>query len=308
MIPPPAPRADDQLVTPEGVALALDPAGVGSRSVALLLDAIVQFVALFGLLMLLAIASGFISGWVALTIAFLAVFTVLFGYPVLLETLWRGRTLGKAALGLRVVTVEGAPVRMRHAAIRAALGLVDFLGTGGAAAVVSALATARNQRLGDLVAGTVVVHERRRRAHATSFFAPPEAASAAATVDVAGLDRDDYGLVRSFLLRAPSMSAHARAELATQIADGIAVRLGQPRPPELDAATWLAAVAARVQANAVPTHAQRWEPPSTWAPPTTPPVFAPAVPAPPPAPVPTPEPPPPAPEEPTAPPDWAPLT
>ena len=94
------------------------------------------------------------------SLTFLLTFVVLWGYPTVMETLWRGRTIGKIALGLRVVTVEGAPVRFRHAAIRATLGLVDFLLTSGAGAVVSVLMTHRSQRLGDLVAGTVVLRER----------------------------------------------------------------------------------------------------------------------------------------------------
>ena len=93
-----------------------------------------------------------------------ATFIVLWATRSSCETLWRGRTLGKAALGLRVVTVEGAPVRFRHAAIRATLGLVDFFAhVRRARCSRSLLLTRRSQRLGDLVAGTIVLRERTAR-------------------------------------------------------------------------------------------------------------------------------------------------
>jgi uncharacterized RDD family membrane protein YckC len=101
--------------------------------------------------------------WLGIALVLLLVFALQFGYPVGFETLWRGRTPGKAAMGLRVVTVEGAPVRFRHAATRAAIGLLELTGTAGAIAVIASLSSARGQRLGDLAAGTLVIRERRAR-------------------------------------------------------------------------------------------------------------------------------------------------
>ena len=157
------------VVTPEAVPLDLQPAGLGSRFVALLIDWAVQAMLGFALLLVGIGLSFGEAGGIGIAFFFLLTFLVLFGYPIALETLWRGRTLGKAAMGLRVVTTEGGPVRFRHAAIRAALGLVDFFLTSGAAAVISVLATRNNQRLGDLVAGTLVLRER-------TGLPPPQAA------------------------------------------------------------------------------------------------------------------------------------
>ena len=169
------------VITPEAVPLDLQPAGLGSRFVALLIDWTVQGLLGFALLLLgIGLSAGDLGG-VGIALFFLLTFGVLFGYPIALETLWRGRTLGKAAMGLRVVTTEGGPVRFRHAAIRAALGLVDFMVTSGAAAVISVLATRNNQRLGDLVAGTLVLRER-------TGLPPPRAAEFGVP---AGLDGDE---------------------------------------------------------------------------------------------------------------------
>ena len=103
-----------------------------------------------------------------------SVFAALLVYPVVCETIWNGKTVGKMLVGLRVVTVEGAPVRFRHAAIRSALGIVDFLIGAGSVAIVTALATRQSQRLGDLAAGTIVIRERQAGAYAQPIlFEPP---------------------------------------------------------------------------------------------------------------------------------------
>src|SRR5512132_1702720 len=152
-----------RMVTPEAVALEFRTANVGSRILAYLVDQLV----VFGVIVIAAIALGLLAAgsdsvgaglpeWVAATLVLLLISIWYFGYPIAMETLWHGRTLGKAVLGLRVVTSEGAPVRFRHAAIRAFLGVVDFLLTSGFAAVVAILASRNNQRLGDMVAGTLV--------------------------------------------------------------------------------------------------------------------------------------------------------
>src|SRR5947199_3738492 len=120
--------ADARLVTPEAVMLQFDTAGLGSRFIARALDTLVQLAAVIALGLVASAAESGGAGSTALGIVFLiAVFAIIFLYPVLLETLWRGRTVGKAAVGLRVVTREGAPVRFRHAAIRSAMFIIDGL-------------------------------------------------------------------------------------------------------------------------------------------------------------------------------------
>ena len=127
--------AQNQVVTPEAVPLELETANIGSRGLAVMIDWLIQGATLFALLVGLTALIGATNAHVGVGIAaasfFLLTFIALWGYPTVMETLWRGRTIGKAALGLRVITVEGAPVRFRHAAIRATLGLVDFILTSG---------------------------------------------------------------------------------------------------------------------------------------------------------------------------------
>ena len=234
------------MVTPEAVPLDLETASIGSRFLALVIDVLVQGTVLFGVAFAFSrIAEGG-GGWPFAVAFYFLVFGVIWGYPIAFETLWRGRTLGKAALGLRVVTKEGGQVRFRHAAVRAALGIIDFGFGAGAVAVISVLATADNQRLGDLAAGTLVLRERTgaRRPVPAGFEPPPGLEAYADSLDVAALRQDDYGVARAFLLRAPSLPTQVRARLAAQVAEAVAGRVQPPPPAGVPAEAFLVCVAA----------------------------------------------------------------
>jgi uncharacterized RDD family membrane protein YckC len=247
--------AEQRPVTPEGVALELPLATVGSRFLALAVDWAIQLASLVAVLFAGGVATNaFDAGdhGVVGALAYVVIFLAVFGYPVAFETLRRGRTPGKAALGLRVVTREGGPERFRHAAIRAALGLVDFLLTAGAAAVISTMTTRNSQRLGDLVAGTVVVRERSglKTPEPVAFAVPAGLEAYASTLDVAGLSTSDHTTVRSFLLRAPSLPRDARARIAASMAGTIASKLRTPVPDGVAPEAFLHAVLAVSQARA----------------------------------------------------------
>ena len=257
------------IVTPEAVVLEFETAGVGSRMVARAIDSAAQLLLLV-ILLLGSAAVAAVAGSIGAAGVFITIFCVLFLYPVASETLWRGRTPGKAALGLRVVTVEGAPIRFRHAAIRAFLALIDVYLLFGAIGVVTMLASKRSQRLGDIIAGTVVLRERTgaQMPTAVTFFVPPGYESYAASIDVSGLTASDYGAVRAFLLRAPSLDPARRYELARQLATPLLVRLRHTPPSWVSPEALLACVAAIYQQR---TRPQPQAPPASPPPPFPPP-------------------------------------
>lgn len=280
-----APRTDG-IVTPEAVVLEFETAGLASRLLSGFVDAVIQGVILFAVLFAAFGLSevGLDVGGLGTAFLYVLLFLLVFGYPAAFETLWRGRTPGKALLGLRVVTVEGGPIRFRHAAIRAILGVFDkYLGSG-LVGVVAVLATRRNQRMGDLVGGTLVLRERSgaRAPSAVRFSAPPGLESFVASLDVSRLGHEDYGTVRSFLLRAPSLSPAARTHVASQLAGPLAARLSSSPPPGLPAEVFLVCVAAAHQQRNAPAAAGapvgRFE--SVWATSAPPDVSRPATPAP----------------------------
>jgi uncharacterized RDD family membrane protein YckC len=282
-------RPETPLVTPEAVVLELETAGVASRLVAILLDLLVVAAGISLVSFVLTAAVGVLGApdWVAVVALVLVVFVGLFGYPCLCESLTRGRTIGKAAVGLRVVTVDGAPIRFRHAALRAILGLVDFwLPPGGAVAILTVLGTSRDQRLGDIVAGTVVLQERRAAAGAVGalwFTAPPALEGLVASLDTAALTADDERLARTFLLRAPAMAIASRAAIGAQVRRRLAARVGVLPPPGVHD-EWFVTCVVVAQQRRRHAEAQRadtgvWWPWADWRPS---PVPAPA-PVPPPA-------------------------
>ena len=156
------------VVTPEAVHLEFDTAGVSTRIAARFIDIWVVFLVWWAasLLTMAATGSPTVAGLVG---GFLAIF----GYPALAES-WKGTTAGKSMVGVRVITVEGGPVRFRHAAIRSALQVVDlFLVPIGTVAIVSTLAGRDDQRLGDRLAGTLVVRSAGFSVRARAVAFPP---------------------------------------------------------------------------------------------------------------------------------------
>src|SRR5579859_1276777 len=150
------------LDTPEGVQLELTLAGVGSRFTAALVDYLIQGVILLALGLVLGYGVGVDpgAGGFALAIFSICFFLVFTGYDVSFEVLNAGRTPGKRLNGLRVVRESGAPVTFATSAVRNVLRLIDILPGWYIVGIASILITGRNQRLGDLAAGTVVVRDR----------------------------------------------------------------------------------------------------------------------------------------------------
>ncbi|WP_370327743.1 RDD family protein [Euzebya sp.] len=233
-------------------------ADVGSRALSILIDLFLMATVLY-ILVLLAVAavgaftlaSGGGPAWPLIVVILVLNFLVLWGYPVGSETLFGGRSAGKAALGLRVVTTDGAPVRFRHAAIRGLFAFVDFYLFLGIPAVVTALVTRKGQRLGDLAAGTVIIRDRTGTSPADQVVfwqVPPALRGYASTLDVRGLNAADYALVRRFLLRAGSLQPAHRARVATDLATAMADRMRHRPPAGTHPEALLLCIAALLQA------------------------------------------------------------
>src|SRR3954454_20637895 len=142
--------------TPEGVQLALPLAGIGSRFMALLLDYLLCAL----VYLVVVLAALWLAGETAAAIILVtAVLVINVGYFTLFEAWGGGRTPGKRATGLRVVTDGGGQVGLRASLIRKIIRLLEFAVLLYTPALISVLATQHNQRLGDLAAGTLVVRD-----------------------------------------------------------------------------------------------------------------------------------------------------
>lgn len=201
--------------TPEGVQLGLPLAGIGSRFMALLIDYLIGGVA-FLIAILAALALG--GGTAATIVAVSAVLVINVGYFVLFEVFGGGRTLGKRATGLRVVTDGGGQVGLRASLIRNILRVLELGLLAYAPAIVSVLATKNNQRLGDLAAGTLVVRDSKLETVVTAAQTAPVGSERYASWDVTGVGEEEAGAVRSFLERRAQLRPGARRALAEQLA------------------------------------------------------------------------------------------
>jgi len=260
---PPGRLAGD-LVTGEAVVLELRLAKVATRTLALLIDLTVQILALVGLLVgvggLAATGDNALAAAVGLVVTVL----VLLGYPVIFETLSRGRSLGKMALGLRVVRDDGGAIRFRHALVRGLFEVfVDVWTTSGVVALVSSLVSSRGKRLGDVFAGTVVVRERVPVRGGPVAAMPPELQSWAATLDLARLTDDLALAVRQYLARAGELEPFVAADLGARLGSDVARATGQQPPAGLPPTAYLSAVLAERRAR----ESARLAPPPGYGPP-----------------------------------------
>jgi uncharacterized RDD family membrane protein YckC len=245
--------------TPEQIPLEFLLAGIGSRFLALALDSLIQAAATA----LLIVAALVIAGGVGishlgkpgsqtwtLALLLLVYFLVQFGYFAFFEALWNGQTPGKRYMHLRVIKDSGRPITTFDALGRNLLRLVDSLPGIYAVAIVSALLSAKNKRLGDYIADTVVVHEKPLSAQADLHWesapraapTPPPGSVLKLTLpepplqpeggaqldsgyDVSRLSGEEFHLLETFLLRRRHLAADVRMRMARQIIDRIASKL-----------------------------------------------------------------------------------
>lgn len=213
--------------TPEGIDLDLSLAGLGSRVAAAVIDGAILVIATFVLMYLsFRVATDLGAGGWAFAVLTTLVFGLWFGYDVAFETLNSGRTPGKIANGLRVLRTDGRPVTFRTSAVRNILRLVDGPVTLFIAGTVAILASPRNQRLGDLAAGTIVVRERRQQAAPAlagqDLFPLP---TAVASWDASAVTTDELGAVRSFLERRHGLEAVHRERIAMELATRLGTKV-----------------------------------------------------------------------------------
>lgn len=241
----------EDVVTGEAVVIDVPCARFPSRMVAIAIDMAVQVVLLgvFTVIVASTAASGGIDAAAAAAIALTVVVGVLVGYPVLFETLSRGRSLGKLTMGLRVVGDDGGPERFRQALVRALAAMVEIWLLMGAPALITSLLSPRGKRLGDLFAGTFVIQERLRTQTGAPVTMPPMLAGWAASLELSGLPDETAAMARSYLARFWELAPPAREEFGRRLAAEVASRISPPPPPGTPPAAYLSAVVAERRAR-----------------------------------------------------------
>jgi uncharacterized RDD family membrane protein YckC len=276
------------LVSGEGVRLTLAPAGVGSRTIAAALDSVVEAAALLVLFLLDSAVAGGADGAAVQAVLITELVLILAGYPIVFEWLSGGRTLGKLALGLRVVRDDGGPIGFRQALVRGLAGLILekpglLFPVTTIAGLVVISSSAREKRIGDMMAGTVVLNERSApQALATPpSWVPVPLQPWALSLDLHRLDDRLALSARQFVSRAHAMSPAAQAAVGDQLVRRILAVTSPPPPPGAPTSALLLSVLAErrrraaahtpgpwtAQQAALPVAAPVYSPPPATGPP-----------------------------------------
>ncbi len=241
------PSADKLTIeTPEQTSLEFPLAGIGSRFLALAIDTLLQTAAFIvlgafaGLIAYEGLLKAIGKQWVIAILLF-AFFLVQLGYFAFFEAAWNGQTPGKRWTDLRVMRDSGQPISVQDAILRNLLRIVDHLPTLYATGIITILLSRQNKRIGDYVAGTVVVHEKPLQATAAVWATPAAQPLAAGHLPVITIE--ELHLVETFLDRRGSFEPGVRWSMAHQIAQRLGERWSVPPEARPDAEKFLEALA-----------------------------------------------------------------
>jgi uncharacterized RDD family membrane protein YckC len=220
--------------TPEQTALDFPLAGVGSRCLAFVLDSLIQIVIGLVLLvigsLLIGAAPSIIASlgtWIEAVLVF-AAFAIYYAYFALFEALWNGQTPGKRWIHIRVIHDSGRPISVPQALARNLLRIVDQLPGMYGVGLITALISKENRRVGDYVAGTIVVHERPLEGPNASWVATAGVSGDHVPTGLLGtvrLTREEILLIEAFLQRRDSLDYLVRGRMAHQVAERFVARL-----------------------------------------------------------------------------------
>lgn len=223
--------SSDKLIieTPEQTSLDFPLAGIGSRFLAMAADTAIQFVAGGLLALVVALATpgflwfGNITAQWALALLFLALFLIYSGYFAFFEAIWNGQTPGKRFAQLRVMKDDGRPISAYDAIARNLMRAVDSLPALYGVGVISVMLSKNSKRLGDFVAGTVVVHEKTLEG-ARPFLDTAKPADGP-VYNTSTITTDELRLIETFFNRRDSLEPGIRTSMAAQIARRIGEKL-----------------------------------------------------------------------------------
>lgn len=236
--------AGDDMVTGEGVAVEVPVASVAARMASGAIDVVSTYVLLIGGVFAIGFVAGGVSeavlGILVIGLSVLAFIVV----PTAVETLTRGRSLGRLALGLRTLRDDGGPITFRHAFVRALVGYVEIYLLFGIPAILTSMVHPRAKRLGDMAAGTVVVSQRASLRLTPPPQMPPALMQWARSADVAALPSGLTVAVRQFLARAPGLTPVSRHTLGVDLLRSTLPYVAPPPPPGFHPEVVLSAVVA----------------------------------------------------------------
>ena len=252
--------------TPELVGIDMPVAGLGSRFVALMVDYLIWLAVLIVLVVVIALVDPSLSHFSKIgqkwaNAIFIAIpFLFLWGYFTLFEAFWNGRTPGKRIARIRVIQISGRGIGLFESMTRNLVRFVDQFPGIYVVGAISIFLSSQHQRLGDMAAGTLVVHERENlrasawessgRTFTAGMFPTPlvvaekqVASPAFSSSNIHKLDSHDLEVLEAFFARRLDFTLTVRQSLARRIAEKISVKAGIPLPPEGNVEAFLEEIA-----------------------------------------------------------------
>jgi uncharacterized RDD family membrane protein YckC len=231
-----------EVETPEHVVFHYELAGVMSRMIAGGVDLVIQFFIALAIVLGVGVVAGSTLSrefsdltQTAMAIIVLLLFVDIWGYSVLFELFMRGRTPGKIWVGLRVIREGGYPLTAGDVVVRNLLRIADFLPSGYGLGLIVMCSNSKCKRIGDYVAGTIVIQDAKSstpaapRLHRSALArSAPESVESIRRAGVHQLAREHLDLIDSYLQRRLTLSPEARYQLARQIAEPIGRKLSLP--------------------------------------------------------------------------------
>ncbi|MCI9889641.1 RDD family protein [Micrococcales bacterium 31B] len=223
---------EQRFVTGDAVVLALTPTSWIMRCLAGVIDGVIMVTALIFAIIGIANLPFMNATDVAIQQigVTLIVITTLVLYPLVMETLTRGRTVGKYVAGARVVRVDGGPITFRHAFARALVGFVEKVLTAGSLAFLACIISPRSQRLGDMAAGTLVVNTRAPKLHPMRYPVPQNLVEWVANADIRPLPHHVATSATQLVQRWDGLDPASRQSIETHLAHDLS-QLVSPPPP-----------------------------------------------------------------------------
>jgi len=239
--------------TPEQIALELPLAGIGSRFLALSIDTLIQFIVylIAGLIFMFTMPLGssvlsFLPKLLGPSLAIFIIFAVYWGYFAFFEALWKGQTPGKRYAGIRVIKDSGRPIHAFEAITRNLMRAVDVLPGIYGVGLVSMVCNKESRRLGDWVAGTVVVHEKPSEdvRHSWNTSAP---VPGVILPTLAQVTPEELILLETYLHRRDFLEKYVRLNTAIQIAERVKAKTGLEAQPNQHIDDFLQDVATKIR-------------------------------------------------------------
>ncbi|WP_425863707.1 RDD family protein [Arthrobacter sp. TWP1-1] len=207
------------IITGEAVVLELRPASFAARSLATAIDVVATIIVGIGLILLFSALPLVIDGAATRAIMLVMVVTLLVIVPITVETLTRGKSLGKLAMGLRIVRDDGGSIRFRQAMIRALLAVLEIYMTFGSVACLVSLFNEKSKRLGDMLAGTYAIRDRVAKVVPLQVSVHPQLAQWAALADIGRLPDTLARRISMYLRQGQSMAPASRMSLGVELAN-----------------------------------------------------------------------------------------